>query len=505
MMKDERKTKDQLLKELLEARKKIAEVAINDERRSEFLQNIRKLIDSSPVPIIVSDKNQKILFLSSKFEELFGYDLQEIATLGDLWRMSYPDEPGTDQIEHWQGNILKAIQNDGDIDTIETNIICKDGAKRCIEFKFIGIADRCMIFCYDLTDSRRTEEELAQANERLKVWVCELEMQNNRMNLLRRMGEALHACRNIEDASPVIKQYGPQLFPKTSGSFYIFTDSKQKLHALVKWGGYSNPEILFTPDDCEAVRNGKPIEQNGTGCACSKGNWYRAGKYLCVPMTAAGEVHGLLHLGFHDDNAEYERGVKEMALVVTEQIALSLANLTLQETLRAQAIRDSLTGLFNRRYMEESLDREFHHAERRQHPVSIIMADIDHFKLFNDSHGHDAGDILLKLLSAILQKSIRKEDIVCRFGGEEFILIMPDMPLDVAVQRADLLREAMQTSHFDYHGRELGCVTISLGVAAFPAHGKDAESVLRLADEALYRAKHNGRNRVEVAPIKKVR
>jgi diguanylate cyclase (GGDEF)-like protein len=221
-------------------------------------------------------------------------------------------------------------------------------------------------------------------------------------------------------------------------------------------------------------------------------------------MWAAGEAQGLLHLGFHDEDNDYERGVKELALVVTEQMALSLANLKLQETLRAQAIRDPLTKLFNRRYMEECLDREFHRAERRQHPISIIMADIDHFKLFNDTYGHDAGDVLLKLLSAILQKSVRKEDIICRFGGEEFVLIMPDMPLDVAIGRASALREMLKDARFDYEGQDLGAVTISLGVAVFPDHGKTPQKVLKSADDALYRAKNNGRDRVEVAASKRI-
>jgi diguanylate cyclase (GGDEF)-like protein len=313
---------------------------------------------------------------------------------------------------------------------------------------------------------------------------------------------------------PVIKQYGPQLFPKTNGSLYTLDEGQGKMRAVVKWGNYADEDTLIVPEDCEALRIGKPVEkmqylegnrENAPNrCVCGKDNWFGTSRHMCIPMWAAGEAQGLLHLGFHDEDNDYERGVKELALVVTEQMALSLANLKLQETLRAQAIRDPLTKLFNRRYMEECLDREFHRAERRQHPISIIMADIDHFKLFNDTYGHDAGDVLLKLLSAILQKSVRKEDIICRFGGEEFVLIMPDMPLDVAIGRASALREMLKDARFDYEGQDLGAVTISLGVAVFPDHGKTPQKVLKSADDALYRAKNNGRDRVEVAASKRI-
>ncbi|MBN1380480.1 MAG: diguanylate cyclase [Deltaproteobacteria bacterium] len=513
MIKDEKKTKRQLIEELSVFRQQVGQLDFDEERRLKFDELIRTFVESSPVPVVVSDRDQKTLYLSRKFEETFGYDRQEIATLNDWWRVSYSDRSGGDKvINSWQNNIAKAIQNGRQIDSIETYVICKDGAKRYVEFKFVNVGDQYMMFCHDLTDAKRTEKELARANEKLKVWVCELEMQNSRMNLLRRMGEALHTCRNVEDASPIIKQYGPQLFPKTNGSLYTLDESCEKMRSVVKWGNYSNEDIMLAPGDCEALRVGKPLEKKGkteggqkttlNSCICDSDNWIGICSAMCIPMKAVGQVQGILHLGFYNEDEAYERGVKELALVVAEHLALSLANLKMQDTLRAQAIRDPLTGLFNRRYMEECLEREFHRAARKRHPVSIIMVDIDFFKLFNDAYGHDAGDDLLKILSDIFQNNVRKEDIVCRFGGEEFVLIMPDMPLNVATQRANQLRDELKNYNFHYQGVDLGAVTISLGVAAFPGHGNDAPTVLKKADDALYKAKNNGRNRVEVAVIK---
>ncbi|MFZ1629601.1 MAG: GGDEF domain-containing protein, partial [Anaerolineae bacterium] len=177
----------------------------------------------------------------------------------------------------------------------------------------------------------------------------------------------------------------------------------------------------------------------------------------------------------------------------------ALANLRLRETLRSQAIRDPLTGLFNRRYMEETLTREVHRAARRGTTLGIIMLDIDHFKRFNDSYGHQAGDALLRALGSYLQERTRGEDIVCRYGGEEFTLILPETPLSVLEQRADQLRVGITRLQVEHYRAMIGPVTLSAGVAIFPDHGLTGDAVLRAADTALYRAKTEGRNRIFTA------
>jgi diguanylate cyclase (GGDEF)-like protein len=174
--------------------------------------------------------------------------------------------------------------------------------------------------------------------------------------------------------------------------------------------------------------------------------------------------------------------------------------LGLQDALRLEAIRDPLTGLFNRRYLEESLEREVRRATRRGTPVSVVMVDLDHFKAFNDDFGHLAGDALLQALGHLLRTRVRGEDIPCRYGGEEFALILPDAPLDATRRRAEQLREEAQHLRVDHRGEPIGPVTLSMGVATFPLHGATGEAVLRAADDALYRAKRNGRNQVIVAP-----
>ena len=177
----------------------------------------------------------------------------------------------------------------------------------------------------------------------------------------------------------------------------------------------------------------------------------------------------------------------------TQQLALSEANM------RELSIRDPLTNLYNRRYMEETLAREIQRAAREGTPLGVVMIDIDYFKRFNDGFGHAAGDALLQELGKELSAQVRSSDVACRYGGEEFVLIMPDASLEVARLRAERVRDVVKHLRVEHDGRALGTVTVSLGVAVFPDHGSGGEAVLESADSALYRAKREGRDCVVAA------
>jgi diguanylate cyclase (GGDEF)-like protein len=221
---------------------------------------------------------------------------------------------------------------------------------------------------------------------------------------------------------------------------------------------------------------------------------------------AQGETLGILCLVAEPNGAagapgsKYDLNVKQ-AVSVAEQAPLSFANFKLREKLRYQSIRDPLTGLFNRRYLDESLDRELPRAIRKHRSLGVIMLDVDHFKKFNDMFGHDAGDTVLKELGDHLAKCIRREDLACRYGGEEFTLILPESSLEDTRRRAEELRKTFQQLSVKHRSIVLGKVTLSLGVAAFPEHGTTSVDLLAAADAALLRAKREGRNRVLVAEL----
>lgn len=231
--------------------------------------------------------------------------------------------------------------------------------------------------------------------------------------------------------------------------------------------------------------------------------------YICVPMMAHGEALGILHLQSPVNEGDLPRpgriGLTEakqrLAVTLSENVALALANLRLREKLRMQSIRDPLTGLFNRRYLEESLERELRRAARNQRTVGVIMFDLDHFKQFNDTFGHDAGDAILRELGAFLKKRSRGEDIACRYGGEEFTLVLPDTTLEATRQRAQSLREEVKHLSVQHRGQSLGAISASIGLAVFPTHGSNMENILRAADEALYAAKAAGRDQIMVGQV----
>ena len=195
------------------------------------------------------------------------------------------------------------------------------------------------------------------------------------------------------------------------------------------------------------------------------------------------------------------KNLQRRAIGIAERISLALANLKLREVLRHQSVRDPLTGLFNRRYLEESLEREIHRANRTHRQISFVMLDLDHFKRFNDTFGHQAGDMLLREVAGVIKSGIRAGDLACRYGGEEFALIISEADSAGAAKCVENLREAIKHLSLTYRGQVLGSVTLSAGIAAFPINGENPADLIQAADAALYQAKKEGRNRIcEASP-----
>ena len=352
----------------------------------------------------------------------------------------------------------------------------------------------------DITERRAVEKARQEAQA--------LQQRTNEITLLSQLGTLLHACLTTEEAFKVFGQFASRLFTTESGALYILSPSRNVLESASVWGDFPAGEQVFPPDDCWAIRSGRMhyVDEPSSAILCPHLRGAVVA-HVCVPMAAQGDTLGILHVHSNPvSSSETKEGLRpltaskrELATAVAEQVGLALANLKLRETLRTLSVRDPLTGLFNRRFMQESLERELRRAARSGRPVGGILLDVDHFKQFNDSYGHEAGDIVLRELGGFLQSQIRREDAACRVGGEEFLLILPDSSLDVTRYRAEKLREESKRVSIQYGGRPLGGITLSIGVVVFPAHGTTCDVILRSADEALYQAKLQGRDCVVVA------
>jgi diguanylate cyclase (GGDEF)-like protein len=311
-----------------------------------------------------------------------------------------------------------------------------------------------------------------------------------------RMGELLQSSHAPEDIRRVVSHTAEELLPDLSGAFYIFNNSRDRLDMLGLWGARGLPPDLpehFAPDECWALRRGRPHGQaTGENLRCDHlGDADTC--LLCVPMQARGEVYGVLSF-FHPERRGMSAAEIELAQALADGVSLALANLALREKLRSQALRDELTGLHNRRFLDETLPRLVAHAERRGASLAVLMLDLDHFKQVNDRHGHAAGDAVLREVGLLLQARLRRMDLACRYGGEELIVLMPDCNATEALARARELCEQVRGMNGGGSGA-LPQVTVSIGVAAWPEHGEQVGKVIDAADAALYAAKRAGRDR----------
>jgi diguanylate cyclase (GGDEF)-like protein/PAS domain S-box-containing protein len=360
----------------------------------------------------------------------------------------------------------------------------------------------------DITARRQAQEELENANIQLNVLVQEADKRNSTMALLNNMSEMLQTCQTSEEAFSTITHFVPKFFPTDAGALYLLRNSKNLLSSVTTWGPSPPIEEMFPPDDCWAIRSGRVhrVDDPASALLCRHipTTGLLARGYLCVPLMAQGDSLGILHIRFlscamQGREVEELETKQRLAVAIAENLALALVNLKLRETLKNQAIRDPLTGLYNRRYLEETMDRELHRSRRLKSPLGVVMMDLDHFKNFNDSLGHGAGDALLSALAHVITSGIRTEDIACRYGGEEFLLVIPGASLETTRERAENVRQGVKALQVKYQDRLLKSPTLSLGVAVFPDHGVTAEEVIAAADAALYRAKQAGRDRVEIA------
>jgi diguanylate cyclase (GGDEF)-like protein/PAS domain S-box-containing protein len=448
---------------------------------------VRSLIEASLDPLVTISADGKIMDVNTATEKvtgvprdkLIGSDFSDYFTDPEMARAGYQhvfaqghvtDYPLA--IRHTSGKIIDVLYN--------------AAVYRDEHGKVAGI----FAAARDITTLKQSQQELEDTNREILT--------------LRQMTDLLQSCQIEGEAYPIIKASMSELFPNTSGGFYIIKESGNLLEQVTDWGVSPPQETVFAPGDCWALRRGHshlvaPGQHLSPRCNHAQ---HETAPYMCVPLMAQGKALGIVYLSMQDSDASNDAQLhrkQRLAEMTTDSIGLALANLKLRETLRSLSIRDPLTGLFNRRFMEETLERELSRMARSEKPLIVAMMDIDNFKLFNDTYGHDAGDALLKEYASLMLSFRRGSDVACRYGGEEFILILPEITPDQALARLEQLRQSVGQISLNFHDQSLPHVTASMGVAVYPQHGTSGLALIKSADTALYQAKHAGRNCIVTA------
>jgi diguanylate cyclase len=354
--------------------------------------------------------------------------------------------------------------------------------------------------------SWRRWTDLSRQVAEYKRLQAELSAINRDAALMGETDDLLQSCLSTNEAYRIVVRHLESQLPSMSGAIFTFSPMQETAELAMSWGYPAVGQKLLSIKDCWALRRSRLNISLASDpkLACAHIGSSVPIYAMCIPMMAQGETLGILYLDSGTGPATSEvtqvtDSQQRMVKTLTEHLALAVANLNLRETLRSQSIRDPLTGLYNRRYMEESLEREFRRALRKGLPLAILMVDLDHFKRFNDSHGHEAGDSVLRELAKVFQALLRTEDIVSRYGGEEFTLILPDTSLEAAHECARRLQMACRGIQVQHYGETLEGIRLSIGVACYPRSGTTAEAILRAADSALYRAKEQGRDQVALS------
>jgi diguanylate cyclase (GGDEF)-like protein len=371
----------------------------------------------------------------------------------------------------------------------------------------LSLAEGHLDIAMDGAERAREIGDMARAVQVFHATFRERQRSSRETRLLSELNEWLQSCNSLTELFEMVAEFLGRLLPGCAGSLYIYANSRDILEGATGWNG-GRLIAAMHPDDCWGLRRGRPytLGDNEIDFLCGHVNPTISHQYCCIPILAHGETIGLLHLEFGGERQSGGSGAqtesiaaeRRLGLVCAEQISLAIANVKLRDQLRDQSIRDPLTGLFNRRYLLETCRREFSRARRAAQSVSLLSLDIDHFKKFNDNHGHDAGDTALRAVAGCLDKLFRNDDVACRFGGEEFVVLLPGADIVVAARRAEELRGNIEALVVPYLEENLPRITVSIGVAAFPEAGDMPQEILKAADEALYRAKEDGRNRVEL-------
>jgi diguanylate cyclase (GGDEF)-like protein len=447
-----------------------------------------------------------------RIKQLQVWITEELKQLGDNLRTNKTlliyHSPATDFKQDRVRNAVQKFKDEQEFILRERNLAAQARAQeveRSVSVR-VAIFSLLMAFLFLLVirESKKlriAERAALHSQTKLEGSLQQLQIETESGKLLNELQASLQICVNAPEAYEVLGAYAQKFIPNSAGAVFAIDSSRNLMGVMASWGESLSPtQHILSPEDCCAMRGGRLHlrMEHSQGLACRHFSGSIPDFYACLPLAALGETLGILHISASSADVFT---VARLAMIQQggEYAALRLANLRLREKLHDQSIRDPLTGLYNRRFLEATLEQELHRSSRHHTGLGVIMADIDKFKLFNDSFGHTAGDIVLKEIASLFRRSVRTEDIVCRYGGEEFLIVLPDTSLESVRERTELMREAIVKLDLQHAGHALGKVTASFGISFSQDGVLTPDILLRYADEALYESKRRGCNCVSLS------
>lgn len=457
------------------------------EALQETVENLETVLNASPLMISITEPaTGRVLYANARFEDLTGYSRAEALGRTTL-ELGLFNEPADREA------IRRLFESEPQVRGTEVHFRHRSGRRWVGRVRGALIRYKGQVsllgMVSDITERYEADQLLRETQALLAQRVGELEQRTQELTALTALIGALQQAGGTPAAYALIAAHAPALFPEGGGAVWLAAERGRPLAAMAGWGAEPAGEPAAWGAGCPLLTEGRfSVQADPDVSPACRQHLGRAPGALCLPIAVEGARRGLLHLRLRPAQLHTHA---PLAAVLAEQLGLALSNLRLRDELRERAIHDPLTGLYNRYYMQESLERELRRAVRLSRPVSLAMLDLDHFKAFNDRLGHPAGDELLRALGAYLLTSVRGGDIACRYGGEEFLVILPEAGLEAARERAEQWRKAIPGLELS---GEAWPVTVSIGVACWPEQGRTAEELIAAADRALYQAKEAGRD-----------
>lgn len=462
---------------------------------------LKQILESTSDGIAALDESNQVQI----FNELYQTQFKKIFDCSLTQGMTF--EKVFDKVPEHKSNLtqswLNSLRYDKEITVLEFE---HEGKKNIFELSSIPIINErnevngLVHNVSDITNRVREHTELEESYKKLTASIKELEMKNEQITLMIDMSDIMLATNSLEELSNIMGKYAQQLLTFCSGYLYVMHPSKNYLEMVGRWGTPTTQEAIFNPEQCWAIRLGRPhkIVKSHHELVCEHFHFEDdvMNTIMCVPLMAQNDIYGLLYMEIAKESFTLNHDQQLLITAFAELTALALANVRLRDNLRHQSIRDPLTGLFNRRFLEDGLFKQKLRAKGEKSSFAILMLDLDHFKKINDTFGHDAGDMALKEVGSVLEHATRTGDLASRYGGEEFVLILHNMDLENAKIRAEQIRLEVTKIRLKYGAQPIGPISISIGIAMYPTDSEDTEKLIELADKALYAAKKKGRNTV---------